>query len=124
MPPWRFFSDRFQDAGLLKRYTPYLNRVRGGCVASYDAVAELLDPRAEKLRTLERKNSPGIQFFAKLNGIWLGLIGMNVPPALAWAFFQYVDSNDILRFGVYRFALHFVFLAQNIVYLPALDFAV
>ena len=104
----------FQDAGFLKRYSPYLYRVRGGCVASYNAVAELLGLRTEKFRTLERKNRPRIQFFAKLNEIWLGLIGMNIPPALAWAFFQYVEFDDILRFGVYLFALHFVFLAQNI----------
>ena len=124
MPPWRFFSDRFHDPGLLERYMPYLDRVPGGSAAKYEVVAQYLDPRGTKAVSLQRKNTPGIQFLAKLRGIWLGLLFMFLPPAAAYAYFRFMSYNDILRFGVYRFALHLVFLAQNIFYLLALDFAV
>jgi len=124
MPPWRFFSDRFHDPGLLERYTPYLKRVPGGSAAKYEVVARYLDPRGTKAVSLQRKNTPGIQCFAKLRGVWLGLLLMNLPPAAAYAYFRFTKYDDILRIGVYRFAVHFVFLAQNIFYLLALDFAV
>lgn len=124
LPPWRFFSGRFDDAGLLERYTPYLQRVRGGSIAKYDTVAKYLDPRGRIAVSLERKNKPGIQFLAKLKGIWFGLLFMNIPPAAAYAYTRYMPHNDILRYGIYRFAFHLVFLAQNIFYLLALDFAV
>lgn len=125
MPPWRFFSGRFDDFGLLTKYQPYLERVRGGSIAKYDAVASYLDPHTQGPKSLRRKNEPGLQLAAKLKGIWFGLVCMNVPPALAWAFFNfYAKPNEVLTVRLYRFSLHFVFLAQNIFYLLALDFVV
>ncbi|KAJ9651840.1 hypothetical protein H2198_008905 [Neophaeococcomyces mojaviensis] len=124
MPPWTFFSDRFHDLGLLKKYTPYLERVPRGSAAKYEEVARYLDPPKNEVVSLQKENRPGIQLLAKLKGIWLGLLSMNIPPALAWAYFRYINHDDVLQYGLYRFALHLVFLAQNILYLLALDFAV
>lgn len=124
MPPWRFFSARFDDHGLLERYSPYLQRVSGGSVAKFEAVAKNLDPCGEEKPSLKKSNAPGVQFLAKMKGIWLGLLCMNIPPALAYVYFQSTDRGDVLRLGIYRFAFHLVFLAQNIFYLLALDFAV
>lgn len=124
MPPWRFFSDRFNDYGLLERYMPYLEHIRGGSIVTYDNVAKHLLKRDDKPVELHKKNRPGIQFRTKLKGVAFGLLLMNVPPAIAWAYFQYYDHGDVLRLSIYRFALHLVFLAQNIFYLLALDFVI
>lgn len=124
MPPWTFFSPRFDDAGLLQRYAPYLSRVRAGSLADSEAVARVLESRKKDTEPLMRVNKPGMQFFDKLKGVYLSLVFMNAPPAIAWAYFRYMHHNEILRQGVYRFAFHFVFLAQNILYLLALDFVI
>ena len=123
LPPWTTFSSRFDEAGLLDRYRPYLQRISGGSIASFELVAQHL----ESLQTpgsLEKEHKPGIQFKAKFKGIWFGLGSMCVPPAAAWAYTSYMEWNDALGNGTYRFAFHLVFLVQNIFYLLAVDFVI
>lgn len=123
IPPWLAFSSRFDDNGLLNRYEPYLQRVRGGSVVKYESVARHLESYQTDV-PIGKEHQPGIQFFAKLKGIWFGLGSMCLPPAAAWAYTRYIRWDNGLGFGTYRFAFHLVFLAQNIFYLLALDFVV
>ncbi|KAL9621894.1 MAG: hypothetical protein Q9160_003715 [Pyrenula sp. 1 TL-2023] len=123
IPPWLAFSNRFDDHGLLNRYEPYLQRIRGGSVVKSETVAQHLASNQTDI-PLGKEHQPGIQSFAKLKGIWFGLGSMCLPPAAAWAYTRYVHYDNGLGFGTYRFAFHLVFLAQNIFYLLALDFVV
>ena len=122
--PWRLFSDRFNDRGLWQSYEPYLQRVQGGSIAKCDDVAKWLEQPERGRKSLEKTNKPNLQLGAKLRGAWLGLIAMNVPAVLACLYTWHVEAerSTVLRTGMYRFVFHFVFLAQNIFYVVALDF--
>ena len=125
--PWSLFSDHYTDRGLWESYQPYLGRVQAGSVATCDDVAKYMEfPDERGRKSLEKTNKPSLQLRKKLRGIWFGLLLMNVPAGLAWAYTWHVeaDRSTVLRTGLYRFVFHFVFLAQNIFYVVALDFIV
>jgi hypothetical protein len=127
LPPWALFSSRYDEHGLLERYRPYLERVSGGSIVKYETVARRLNPGHRKKGSLSKTHTPGIQFRAKLKGIWFGLLLMALAPAAAGIYTWRTQSHGeggMIRSGVYRFGFHLVFLAQNIFYILALDFAV
>lgn len=123
LTPWSLLSSRYDDVGFLDRYRPYLHRVSGGSIVNFESVARQLDSHKTHI-PLGKEYKPGIQFRAKLKGIWFGLGSMCLPPAAAWACTQFIAWDAGIPNGIYRFAFHLVFLAQNIFYLLALDFAV
>ncbi|KAL9108429.1 MAG: hypothetical protein Q9227_006763 [Pyrenula ochraceoflavens] len=123
LPPWSVFSSRFDDIGLLDRYEPYLLRVSGGSIATFETIARHLTSDQAPVQ-LSKINKPGIQFRAKLNGIWFGLGMMCILPFVAWLYTQHIRWNGGMSYGISRFAFHLVFLCQNIFYLLALDFVV
>ncbi|TLD37988.1 hypothetical protein E2P81_ATG03663 [Venturia nashicola] len=127
LPPWALFSSRYDEIGLLERYRPYLQRVPGGTIVKYENVARNLNPGNRQKYDMFKEHAPGIQFTAKLKGIWFGLLLMALAPAAAGLYTQLTQSHSeegMIRSGVYRFGFHLVFLAQNIFYILALDFAI
>ena len=121
LPPWSVFSGHYDDMALLEHYRPYLDHVPGGSIATYDDVARFLDPKGTEStdRNLRKQFRPGLQFRAKLKGIWFGILCAHIPPVLA-SFYK-------IRSLFERNALFFVnltLLAQNICYILALDFVV
>jgi hypothetical protein len=126
LAPTAMFSSRYDDYGLLEKYTPYLNRVPNGSIATYKTVGRFLNPDGHKVLDLQKKHRLGFQFGTKFKGVWFGLLFFGLAPAAALLYTwrtQHVEEGAI-RSGVYRFGFHFVFLAQNIFYILALDFVV
>lgn len=127
LPPWALFSSRYDEVGLLERYRPYLQRVSGGTIVKYETIARNLNPGNRGEKKMFKEHTPGTQFIAKLKGIWFGLLLMALAPAAAGLYTkltQHDGEDGMIRSGVYRFGFHLVFLAQNIFYILALDFAV
>ena len=122
IPPWKFFSRRYRNTGLLSKYQPYLDRVQGGSIATYETVADMLDPNCLSKKPLEKAYKPGLQLGTKVKGIWLGLITTFTPPIIAWSIFQFGKPGDVLKNDIHRFLFQLVFLAQNIFFLLAFDF--
>jgi len=121
LPPWSVFSGRYDEVGMLHKYQPFLSRVQGGSLASYEDVARHLDPGHRPRKSLAKKHKPGLQIKAKLIGVWLGLLCVCLPPIIL---FLLTRSSLAMEFRYFRFLIHFAFLAQNIFYLLALDFVV
>lgn len=127
LPPWALFSSKYDEIGLLERYRPYLERVPGGSIVKYEAVARNLNLGNRKPYDMNKVHTPGIQFRAKFKGIWFGLLLMVLAPTAAGIYTLLTQSQDeggMIRSNVYRFGFHLVFLAQNIFYILALDFVV
>jgi hypothetical protein len=127
LPPWALFSSRYDEFGLLERYQPYLNRLAGGSIVKYEHIARNLNPGNRKSKKMSKEHTPGIQFWAKFKGIWFGLLLMALAPTAAGIYTWRTESDSeggMIRSGIYRFGFHLVFLAQNIFYILALDFAV
>lgn len=127
LPPWALFSNRYDEIGLLEQYRPYLQRVPGGTIVKYETIARNLNPGNKRKYDMFKEHTPGIQFAAKFKGIWFGLLLMALAPAAAGLYTKLTQSHGeegMIRSGVYRFGFHLVFLAQNIFYILALDFAV
>jgi hypothetical protein len=127
LAPWAMFSGRYDADGLLDRYRPYLERVRYGSIAKYETVARYLNPGRHAVPELKTKHKPGLQFVAKLKGISAGLLLMGLAPGAAWLYTwrtQQHNDGSMIRYGLFRFGFHFLFLAQNIFYILALDFVV
>lgn len=134
--PWKFFSDRFSDQGLLDVFQPYLQTVQGS-LATFEAVAEKLEEMQSKGQFLytdlhsgrqmlarievKAKVRSGHQVLAKLKGLFWGLLMTFVPPAAALSM---VSTKYSITWLEFRFFFTLVFLAQNIFYVQALDFAV
>ncbi|QIW99792.1 hypothetical protein AMS68_005310 [Peltaster fructicola] len=119
-PPWRLFSNRYSDAGLLSKYEPYLRRVQGGTLVNAPTIADHL----ERPRDLERELKTGRQMGAKIRGLWVGLLLMFTPPGLAWLLCRYTNFATLLTIGEMRMGLHLIFLVQNVCYSFALNFAI
>jgi hypothetical protein len=93
----------------------------------YETVARNLNPGNRRKYDMFKEHTPGTQFWAKFKGIWFGLLLMALAPAAAGIYTWRTQSHGeggMIRSGVYRFGFHLVFLAQNIFYILALDFAV
>ncbi|RDI80670.1 hypothetical protein Vi05172_g9350 [Venturia inaequalis] len=127
LPPWTLFSSQYDEVGLLERYRPYLQRVPGGTIVKYETVARNLNPGNKRNYDMFKEHTPGTQFMAKFKGVWFGLLLMALAPAAAGLYTKLTQSQGeegMMRSRVYRFGFHLVFLAQNIFYVLALDFAV
>ncbi|QDS73440.1 hypothetical protein FKW77_008664 [Venturia effusa] len=127
LPPWALFSSRYDELGLLERYRPYLERVPGGSIVKYENVARNLNPGNRQTYDMFKEHTPGGQIIAKLKGIWFGLLLMALAPTAAALYTWQTQSHGedgMIRSGIYRFGFHLVFLAQNIFYILALDFAI
>jgi hypothetical protein len=126
LPPWTAFGGGYDDAALLSRYQPYLDRVAGGSIAGYETIASFLAQKGGKQKpvTLRQKYTPGRHVINKFCGIWSGILFSNIPPILA----DVLVTNDSIQRRLTEsetlFVIHLGFLAQNICYLFALDFVV
>lgn len=121
LPPWKVFSSRYDDAGMLQKYKPYFDSVQKGSIATYEDVARHICPGNRPRKDLAKDHTPGLQFKAKFQGAWAGLLFVCMPPAIMLLLTR---SSLTMEFRYFRFLIHFAFLAQNIFYLLALDFVV